>query len=118
MPDHMLIDDLAGDRLFVKLDPGCETCLRQCTSASEIVTHCGSPTRRRRGKHNAALGVVFLCTDDSDEINSSKRFRTRIEIMGGAIQMLLDAKEKARVEGKSEAIVLLITFAHYAVVFY
>jgi signal transduction histidine kinase len=103
MADHALIEDSAGEKLFVKLDPGCEACLRQCNKASEVVSDCVRPGRRRRGRFDALLGSVFLCTDAEDDIRSAKRFRSRIEVMGGAIQLLLDARDSAQQAARRDA---------------
>lgn len=102
MSDHVLIEDLGGEKLFVRLDPGCEACLRQCVKVSEVVTTCGRQERRRRGQLRTPLGTVFLCSDDDDDVSSARRFRSRIEVMGGAIQLLLDAQTAARDAGKRD----------------
>lgn len=103
MTDHALIEDSAGDKLFVKLDPGCEACLRQCDKASEVVSDCARVGRRRRGRFDALLGTVYLCTDAEDDVRSSKHFRSRIEVMGGAIQLLLDTRDSAREAARRDA---------------
>jgi signal transduction histidine kinase len=102
MSDHTLIEDLAGEKLFVKLDPGCEACLKKCVKESEVVTDCGLDGRRRRGRLSTPLGTVFLCTDDQDDISSAKRFRSRQQVIGGAIQLLLDAREAAKDAAKRD----------------
>lgn len=76
--NHTQLKLVDGRVLVAELDPKCRECVEDTQNESEITNNCGLTGRRRRGRAITPLGEVFLCTDEQDLVNSSRKFKTEL----------------------------------------
>ena len=86
------IKDFGGATLYTSLNTSCFGCLEQCNSKSISIRCVVDGEKHRCGYFNGNNGSVFLCTSNSDEINSSRIFREKIDLYYNFIKCFNDYK--------------------------
>lgn len=94
--DVILLLDRRGQLIHSRSTPECRKCLDECAIENELVHKCGHPGRHRRGVLRANLGSVHLCTDNLDEISSSKLFKKKLYFYAEMLGSFQDIKRRCR----------------------
>lgn len=70
-----------GVIVFSNLNSSCLSCSSDCTVLSQSIDKCVlSCAKKRYGKTNKGKATIFICSDDSVHVASSRRFKEKLEL--------------------------------------